>query len=75
MSPFLHWQQSASTEDMLQELGRAGRDGRPSLSVIFHDGRAGKDTSRLKFMAERTVEGSRLDEAGRAKMIVSQAVV
>jgi ATP-dependent DNA helicase RecQ len=65
----IHWQQSASTEDMLQELGRAGRDGKPSLSVIFHDGRAGKDASRLKFMAERTVEGSRLDEAGRAKML------
>jgi ATP-dependent DNA helicase RecQ len=65
----VHWQQSASTEDMLQELGRAGRDGKPSLSVIFHDGRAGKDASRLKFMAERTVEGSRLDEEGRAKML------
>ena len=39
----IHWQQSASTEDMLQEFGRAGRDGKPSLSVIFHDGRAGKD--------------------------------
>jgi ATP-dependent DNA helicase RecQ len=65
----VHWQQSASTEGMLQELGRAGRDGKPSLSVIFHDGRTGKDTSRLKFMAERTIEGSRLDEAGRAKML------
>jgi ATP-dependent DNA helicase RecQ len=65
----VHWQQSASTEDMLQELGRAGRDGKPSLSVIFHDGRAGKDASRLKFMAERTVEGSPLDEEGRAGML------
>lgn len=65
----VHWQQSASTEDMLQELGRAGRDGKPSLSVIFHDGRGRKDTSRLKFMAEKTVEGSRLDEEGRAKML------
>jgi ATP-dependent DNA helicase RecQ len=65
----IHWQQSASTEDMLQEFGRAGRDGKPSLSVIFHDGRAGKDASRLKFMAEMTVESSRLDEEGRAKML------
>ena len=48
----IHWQQSASVEDMFQELGRAGRDGRPSLSIIFHDGGAGKDASRLKFMAE-----------------------
>ena len=23
----VHWQQSASVEDLLQELGRAGRDG------------------------------------------------
>ena len=65
----IHWQQSASTEDMLQEFGRAGRDGKPSLSVIFHDGRAGKDASRLKFMAEKTVEGSPLDNEGRAKML------
>jgi ATP-dependent DNA helicase RecQ len=64
----VHWQQSASTEDMLQELGRAGRDGKPSLSVIFHDGRAG-DASRLRFMAEKTVQGSRLDEEERAKML------
>jgi len=42
---------------------------KPSLSVIFHDGRAGKDASRLKFMAEKTVEGSPLDNEGRAKML------
>jgi ATP-dependent DNA helicase RecQ len=65
----LHWQQSASTEDMLQELGRAGRDGKPSLSVIFHDGRAGQDASRLKFMAEKTVETSPLDDEGRSRML------
>ena len=65
----IHWQQSASTEDMLQEFGRAGRDGKPSLSVIFHDGRAGKDASLLEFMAEKTVEGSLLDEEGRIEML------
>lgn len=65
----MHWQQSASVEDMFQELGRAGRDGRPSLSVIFHDGRAGKDASRLKFMAEKTVEGSRLNDEDGARML------
>src|SRR5262245_18320348 len=56
----IHWQQSASTEELLQELGRAGRDGKPSLSVIFHDGLTGKDAYRLKFMAEKTVGDSRL---------------
>ena len=65
----IHWQQSASTEDMLQEFGRAGRDGKPSHSVIFHDGRAGKDASRLKFMAEKTVEGSRVDNEERTKLL------
>ena len=65
----IHWQQSASTEELLQEFGRAGRDGKPSLSVIFHDGQAGKDAYRLKFMAEKTVEGSTLDDEGRAKML------
>src|SRR5690606_22492161 len=54
------------------ELGRAGRDGKPSLSVVFHDGRARKDASLLKFMAEKTVEGSRLDERGRAKMLAQR---
>lgn len=61
----VHWQQSASVEDMVQELGRAGRDGAPSLSVIFHDGAMGKDASRLRFMAEKTVEAS-LDNGGGA---------
>ena len=41
----VQWQQSASTEDMLQEFGRAGRDGKPSLSAIFHDG--GPERMRL----------------------------
>lgn len=65
----VHWQQSASTEDILQEFGRAGRDGKPALSVILHDGQAGRDASRLKFMAEKTVELSRLDDDGRARML------
>lgn len=68
----IHWQQSASTEDMLQEFGRAGRDGKASLSVIFHDGREGRDTSLLKYMAEKTVEGSRLDEEERALMLAQR---
>jgi superfamily II DNA helicase RecQ len=65
----IHWQQSASTEDMLQEFGRAGRDGKPSVSVIFHDGRAGSDSSRLKFMAGKTVETSPLSQEERARML------
>jgi ATP-dependent DNA helicase RecQ len=59
----IHWQQSASVEDMLQEFGRAGRDSKPSVSVIFHDGPGGKDASRLTFMAEKTIEAASMDEA------------
>ena len=39
------------------------------ISVIFHDGRAGKDASLLEFMAEKTVDGSRLGEDGRIQML------
>lgn len=53
----IHWQQSASIEDLFQELGRAGRDQKPSASVIFHD-RKSHDVSRLKYMAELTVSQS-----------------
>ncbi|MBB6411857.1 RecQ family ATP-dependent DNA helicase [Mesorhizobium sangaii] len=66
----IHWQQSASVEDLLQEFGRAGRDGKPSVSAIFHDGqRSSRDANRLKFMAEKTVEGSGLDQGDREAML------
>ncbi|MER9119839.1 RecQ family ATP-dependent DNA helicase [Mesorhizobium sp. M0954] len=65
----VHWQQSASAEDLLQELGRAGRDRKPSASVIFHDGPGRSDTGRLKFMAEKTVEAAPLDEHQKATML------
>jgi superfamily II DNA helicase RecQ len=65
----IHWQQSASVEDMLQEFGRAGRDRKPSVSVIFHDGRGVKDSHRLKFMAEKTVESAPLDDNAASTML------
>jgi len=59
----IHWQQSASVEDYLQEYGRAGRDGRPAVAVIFHGGEIGTrintrhdDISLLEFMANKTAE-------------------
>ncbi len=64
----IHWQQSASVEDLLQEFGRAGRDRKPSVSVIFHEGAGNSDTGRLKFMADKTVEKADLDERGKAQM-------
>lgn len=51
----IHWQAPASLEDLLQEFGRAGRDGRQAVSIVMHDGQAaGGDVKRLRFMAERS---------------------
>ena len=59
----VHWQHPASVEDYLQEFGRAGRDGAPSVAVVFT---GAKDTGLLTFMADLTVEKSDLDPAGKA---------
>lgn len=65
----IHWQQSASVEDLLQEFGRAGRDRKPSASVIFHDGPGRGDTGRLRYMAELTVSNAPGDAQQRAVML------
>jgi ATP-dependent DNA helicase RecQ len=58
----VHWQHPASVEDYMQEFGRAGRDGAPSVAVLFT---GAKDTGLLTFMADRTVDGSDLDPEAR----------
>lgn len=58
----VHWQPPASVEDYLQEFGRAGRDGAPSVAVLFT---SPKDESLLTFMADRTVAMAGLDAAGK----------
>ncbi|MER8748085.1 RecQ family ATP-dependent DNA helicase [Mesorhizobium sp. M1050] len=66
----IHWQQSASVEDQLQEFGRAGRDGKPSVAVMFHNGLSvGRDISRLRFMAETTVESAQVSALDRETML------
>ncbi len=50
----VHWQHPASAEDYLQEFGRAGRDGKPALALVFT--RGAKDVGLLKWMAERSAE-------------------
>jgi hypothetical protein len=50
----VHWQHPASVEDYLQEFGRAGRDGKPALALLFTTGE--RDTGLLKYMAEKTAE-------------------
>ena len=57
----VHWQHPSSIEDYLQEFGRAGRDGKASVAVLFHDrGNARRDVSLLQFMASRAVESAGL---------------
>lgn len=65
----VHWQHPASVEDFLQEFGRAGRDGRPSVSILFT---GPKDEGLLQFMAKKSVEAADIEkqlkeEALRAK--------
>jgi ATP-dependent DNA helicase RecQ len=54
----VHWQHPASVEDYLQEFGRAGRDGRPALAVLFTNPDSQDDLFLLDFMAQRTVESA-----------------
>jgi ATP-dependent DNA helicase RecQ len=51
-----------SMEDYLQEFGRAGRDGKPSVAVLFT---SRKDEGLLQFMAERTAASTKADPIAR----------
>ncbi len=59
----IHWQHPASVEDYLQEFGRAGRDRRQALAVLF---RRPDDTGLLRFMAEKTIAQANIEEGLRA---------
>lgn len=66
----IHWQQPSSVEDYLQEFGRAGRDGLPSVAVILYaNGPRTSDIDLLNFMAERAVENSKGDAAFQASTL------
>lgn len=45
----VHWQHSHTVEDYMQEFGRAGRDGKPALALLFTKGPA--DLGLLEWMA------------------------
>lgn len=62
----IHWVQPESVEDYVQEFGRAGRDGKPALAVIF---KADRDTGIRRYLAERTVEQPYLGPAERAELL------
>src|SRR5215831_7351508 len=60
----IHWQHPSSIEDYLQEFGRDGRDGKPSVAVLLYDrNKAQRDISFLKFVADRAVEAAQLPTA------------
>jgi len=65
----VHWQHPASVEDYLQEFGRAGRDGNPSIAVLFT---GAKDEGLLRFMAEKTVESADVDAASKAVVLAGK---
>lgn len=62
----VHWQHPASVEDYLQEFGRAGRDGGPSVAVLFTDER---DEGLLTFMAKKTVALANTDLGFREEIL------
>ena len=62
----VHLQHPASVEDYLQEFGRAGRDGRPSVAVVFT---SAQDQGLLRFMAEKTVQVAEIDPATRRETL------
>lgn len=63
----VHWQHPAAMEDYLQEFGRAGRDRKPAVAVLFT---TPKDESLLRYMATRTAQssGSRDDNVLHEKL-------
>ena len=60
----VHWQQPASIEDYMQEFGRAGRDGLPSVAVLLYGDRS--DRQLLEFMASKAVSAADMTETAAA---------
>jgi ATP-dependent DNA helicase RecQ len=67
----VHWQHPASVEDYLQEFGRAGRDGKPALALLFTAGEG--DTGLLEYMAKKTA--AEAERSGRGNSADVQAAL
>ena len=60
----VHWNMSKTVEGFYQESGRAGRDGKPSLSLMYHDD---EDVRKFAFLinkASRKSSGEKNDGHG-----------
>jgi ATP-dependent DNA helicase RecQ len=66
----VHWQHPASIEDYLQEFGRAGRDRRPSVALLFTQRE--DDVRLLRFMAEKTIDSAGLDGETRSGVLATK---
>ena len=60
-----HWQHPSSPEDYLQEFGRAGRDGKQSLAVLFTKK---NDIDILDFMLRKSLDKSGSDETHKQRL-------
>ena len=65
-----HWSHPASPEDYLQEFGRAGRDQKQSLAVLFT---SADDVKLLEWMAKKTLAPLDISEADR-RLILGRKV-
>ncbi len=55
----VNWQRPAAVEDYVQEFGRAGRDGKPSLALLFMD--PTQDAGLLRFMADKNIDAANIE--------------
>ena len=61
-----HWQHPSSPEDYLQEFGRAGRDGKQALAVLFTKN---NDVGILDFMLRKSLDKMVVDETQKQKIL------